>query len=239
MKIQEAAVKIISQWENKGHYNVSANQTYGLLGWHGQELERLLTTYKLHGAKRDELDCEPKWYADTLMTRRHDEFTDDFVMAETHLNVIANDPIMRHLQHQQAETDMVLAIITAHKWYSHFESPLSQLILCDMAVSAGRHDHNYVMNCGAFPSDDEETVLVATMKRRTKLFQLYGIWQRDPQLRARCNFYMSRIRHKDWDLSGMQSQIYVNGAWISFEPEPIEPLARNYAGVAMIEAMGE
>ena len=234
MKIQEAAVKIISQWENKGHYNVAPNQTYGLLGWHGQNLERLLTTYKLHGDKRDELDYEPKWYADVLMKRRHEHFTEDFLEAKTHLDVIANDPIMRKLQHQQAEAEMVRAIITAHKWYSHFESPLSQLILCDMAVSAGRPDHHYVRTCGASAFDDEETVLVATMKRRTKLLQLYGIWHRDPQRRDRCNFYMSRVKnHKDWDLSGLSPQIYVNGAWISFEPEPIEPLARDWSAETM------
>ena len=228
MKIQEAAVKIISQWENKGRYNVSANQTYGLLGWTGAKLERLLMTYNLY--RNSELEKAPEWYAKILMMGRSMNFTEDFIEAKTQLDVAANDPIMRKVQDQLAKADMDLAIITAHKWYANFESPLSQLILCDMAVMTGRHDHNYVVTCGAFPDSDEETVLVATMKRRMRMLKYYGIWDCDPQLRDRCNFYLSRVTsHKDWDLSGLSPQIYVNDAWISFEREPIEPLARDWS----------
>ena len=182
MTIQEAATKIISAWEHGGRYDSHGNgKTYGLIGWEGDELSGLLHAFLASGGK---LGFDPKKQ-----------------ISWTKLNQLADDPLMRCTQLQQAHLYMTRAILAQEKHFQ-FTTALGQLIICDIGVNSGLHN-NYVAHCGAdLAKDPESWVIAAVMKYRTKVLTDDGLLERYPGLKRRIDFYQ-----------GLLSMAVPIGAW--------------------------
>ena len=102
MKIQDAATRIISQWERGGRYDCHGNGAYGLIGWQGGQLTGLLGAYLRAGGK---LKWNPSSYADLLDVQ------------ESELNEKANGSLMQQVQRGQARHYMTSAI--KYQWHLH------------------------------------------------------------------------------------------------------------------------
>lgn len=170
MKIQTAATKIISAWEHGGRYDSHGNGAYGLIGWQGDELHKLLAEFHKAGG------------AICNMTEIDD----------AKLDLLADDPLMRSVQLRMAHQYMTDAIVYQRKFYD-FKTALGQLIICDIGVNSGIYN-NFVVHSGAdLAKDPESWVIAAVMKYRTKVLTDDGLLERYPGLKRRINFYQGML----------------------------------------------
>lgn len=211
MKIQDAAVRIVSAWEHTGHYDCHGDGAYGLIGWQWGELEKLLEAYVDAGGK---LSQSPSWYANELVKQGQGQ--------NAELNAAAKDPVMQEVQLLLAEDYMERAI--QYQWqYYPFATATGQLIVCDIGVNSGIRNH-YVEHAHYHHSDDEDDVLNAVLLYRRKALKDYGIWQKYEGIRRRWAFYDNLlVLLVDKNLS-LNRTIDANGVQLDFVGDPIEPM---------------
>lgn len=217
MQIQEAAVKIVSAWEHGGHYTCHGNGAYGLIGWEGGQLVDLLNAYQLAGGDLARYGANnPRWLAENILVKE---------CAES-LDAVAGTELMQRVQQQQAYAYMTSAIVFQQKIYP-FKLPLSQLVLCDMAVNNGLWN-NYVKHCG-FKSDDfERQIIIKAQKYRIQAVKDAGQWDKYEGIRRRYNWYLQATMHAPgMNMEGFLPSVMVNGIEVKLvddHREPIVPL---------------
>ena len=217
MKIQEAATLIISQWEHGGRYDCHGNGAYGLIGWQGGQLEHLLQSYLEHGGSFAPSNATPKSLADKLLQGDHQSAA---------LNAIANEPLMRQVQQEQARHYMTSAIRHQEQFYP-FRSALAQLVLCDMGVNNGVWN-NYVKHGGVKSSDDERTAIIKAQEYRIKVVKDAGQWDQYEGIRRRYDWYLEAVKQAPHlRMDRFLPSVKVNGAEVQLcsKDEGIEPLA--------------
>ena len=220
MKIQTAAVKIISAWEHTGHYDCHGDGAYGLIGWQGEELRGLLHKFIAAGGSLKKL---PSWYADNLELSHDGQESEHLRKAEDDLNAVAANPLMQRVQREQAAAYMERAIDWQRHYYP-FKTALGQLICCDIGVNSGIKNF-YVKHSGMTLKDSEHWVLVKTMNYRQSALKKYGIWRKYPGIRRRWQFYMDLVvDNSDGSLQSIQPSVMVNGVKVELGTDAISPL---------------
>lgn len=209
MKIQEAATKIISMWEHGGRYDSHGNGAYGLIGWQGGQLVKLLDAYTAAGGNLHETS---EYYARTL----------EHQGTESELDAVAKLPMMQRVQQEQAQVYMTEAIQHQCKFYK-FKTPLAQLVLCDMGVNNGIY-HHYVEHCDAYggAGQDEHGLILSAEDYRIKVAKDYGYW-RLGGIRRRYQWYRSWLQQGPMDMSSRLPTLMVNGGSVTLD-DRIEPL---------------
>lgn len=209
MKIQEAATKIISMWEHGGRYDSHGNGAYGLIGWQGGQLVKLLDAYTAAGGRLGETS---EYYARTL----------EHQGTESELDAVAKLPMMQRVQNEQAQAYMTAAIQHQRQFYK-FRTALAQLVLCDMGVNNGIY-HHYVEHCDAYigESQNERELIVSAECYRIQVAKDYGYW-RLGGIRRRYKWYYDWLTSGPMDMSSRLPTLKVNGAAVTLS-ERIEPL---------------
>lgn len=216
MKIQEAATKIISQWEHGGRYDCHGDGAYGLIGWQGDQLTILLEEFVKEGG---ELQYQPQTYAQGLLKHKQNE----------RLNDLAKDPLMRVVQLKVAHLYMASAIEHQQTFYP-FETALAQLVLCDMGVNNGiynRYVQDVVDPLQGGPvmtreQSDEQDVIRDAMMVRIQAMKNHGIWDKYEGIRRRYSWYQQLLQSDmRMDMRTMQPTVKVNGNKVNLGNDPI------------------
>ena len=178
MQIQEAATRIISQWEHGGRYDCHGDGAYGLIGWQGVQLVHLLEHYNAEGSVGT---ASPPSDYNPLTAKNEPE-----------LNDLATGELMQKVQREQARHYMTSAIRHQQQFYP-FKTALAQLVLCDMGVNNGIWN-KYVVDALKPGGNDEWSIIMMAMNVREHVVKTAGQWDKYEGIRRRYTWYYEAVK---------------------------------------------